>query len=216
MTQHLTGESLLCELTTRKAWLALWGRHFEYISWNFIFSFRFTKVSSHLSTRNEWTLDEVIALQGHHNERWWRFKSPAYRLFVPTFVQMEFKQDIKAPRHWPLWGESAGDRWFPSQRANNTANVWRRHHGMHGFLFCANSLSEPIMAQFSTNVSLDFDVFTIDDNEKVYRNLLSIIQATVLHIEKYIFMITWQSAQCEFPSFGKKMYKHPSMGLLLW
>ena len=24
--------------------------------------------------------------------------------------------NIKAPRHWPLWGESTGDRWFPSQK----------------------------------------------------------------------------------------------------
>ena len=23
------------------------------------------------------------------------------------------KKNIKAPRHWPLWGESAGDRWIP-------------------------------------------------------------------------------------------------------
>ena len=69
MTRHLTGESLLFELITRITWLALWGRHFEYISRNFIISFRFTEVSSHLSTRDAWTLDEVIALQGHHNER---------------------------------------------------------------------------------------------------------------------------------------------------
>ena len=150
---------------------------------------------------------------------------------------MEFKQDIKAPLHWPLWGESAGERWFPSQRANDAANVsiWRRHHGMHGFPFCANPLSEPIMAKCSTNVSLDFDVFTIDDNEKVYRNLLSILQATVLHIEKYIFMITYQSwrfhiydtcldsddwtdnkLNVNFSFSGKNCIKHPSMGLLLW
>ena len=64
---------------------------------------------------------------------------------------------------------------------------------MHGFLFRANPLSEPIMTQCSTNVSLGFDVFTIDDNENVYKNLLSISQATVLHIEKYIFKITYHS-----------------------
>ena len=40
------------------------------------------------------------------------------------------QRNIKAPRHWPLWGESTGDRWFPSQRASNTENVSisRRHH----------------------------------------------------------------------------------------
>ena len=29
----------------------------------------------------------------------------------------------QSSRHWPLWGESTGDRWFPSQRASNTENV---------------------------------------------------------------------------------------------
>ena len=130
-----------------------------------------------------------------------------------------------------------GERWFPSQRANNAANVsiWRRHQGMHGSLFCTNPLSEPIMAKCSTNVSLDFNVFTIDDNEKVYRNLLSILQATVLHIKKSIFMNTYQSwrfhiydtcldsddwtdnkLNVNFPFSGKNCIKHPSMGLLLW
>ena len=40
--------------------------------------------------------------------------------------------NIKAPRHWPLWGEFTGDRWIPAQRASNTENVsiWWRHHGV--------------------------------------------------------------------------------------
>ena len=25
----------------------------------------------------------------------------------------KIKENIKAPRHWPLWGESTGDRWIP-------------------------------------------------------------------------------------------------------
>ena len=28
-------------------------------------------------------------------------------------VQVQIKENIKAPRHWPLWGESTGDRWIP-------------------------------------------------------------------------------------------------------
>ena len=34
------------------------------------------------------------------------------------------QRKIKAPRHWPLWGD------FPSQRASNAENVsiWWRHH----------------------------------------------------------------------------------------
>ena len=29
---------------------------------------------------------------------------------VKPFVQAQIKENIKAPRHWPLWGESTGDR----------------------------------------------------------------------------------------------------------
>ena len=43
----------------------------------------------------------------------WRLKSPASRLFTQSFVQAQIKESIKAPRHWPLWGEFTGDRWIP-------------------------------------------------------------------------------------------------------
>ena len=38
-----------------------------------------------------------------------------------------YKKNIKAPRHWPLWGEFTGDR-----RISNAENVpiWWRHHDM--------------------------------------------------------------------------------------
>ena len=36
----------------------------------------------------------------------WRLKSPASGLFTQSFVQVEIKENIKAPRHWPLWGNS--------------------------------------------------------------------------------------------------------------
>ena len=35
----------------------------------------------------------------------WRLKSPASRLFAQPFVHVQIKQNIKAPRHWPLWGQ---------------------------------------------------------------------------------------------------------------
>ena len=40
-------------------------------------------------------------------------KSQASRLFAQSFVQVWIKENIKAPRHRPLWGESTGDRWIP-------------------------------------------------------------------------------------------------------
>ena len=37
----------------------------------------------------------------------------APRLFTEPFVQVQIKENIKAPRHWRLWGEFTGDRWIP-------------------------------------------------------------------------------------------------------
>ena len=39
-------------------------------------------------------------------------KSPASRLFTQSFIQTQIKENIKAPRHWPLCGEFTGDRWI--------------------------------------------------------------------------------------------------------
>ena len=43
----------------------------------------------------------------------WRLRSPASRLFTQPFIQAQIKENIKAPRHWPLWGELAGHRRIP-------------------------------------------------------------------------------------------------------
>ena len=61
---------------------------------------------------------------------WLRLKSPASRLWTQPFIQAQIKENIIAPRHWPLCGESTGDRWIPAERASNTENVsmWWRHH----------------------------------------------------------------------------------------
>ena len=39
--------------------------------------------------------------------------SSASQLFAKPFVQAEIKENIKAQRHWPLWGEFTGDQWIP-------------------------------------------------------------------------------------------------------
>ena len=43
----------------------------------------------------------------------WRLKLPASWLFTQPFVQAQIKENTKAPRHWPLCGEFAEDRWIP-------------------------------------------------------------------------------------------------------
>ena len=55
----------------------------------------------------------VNTLQWGHNRARWRHKSPASRLFTQLFIQAQIKENIKAPRHWPLCGEFTGDRWIP-------------------------------------------------------------------------------------------------------
>ena len=42
-----------------------------------------------------------------------RLKSPASPLFTQPFIRAQIKENIKAPRHWPLWVEFTGDRWIP-------------------------------------------------------------------------------------------------------
>ena len=43
---------------------------------------------------------------------WWRLKSPGLRMFTQLFIQAQIKDNIKAPHHWPSWGEFNGDRWI--------------------------------------------------------------------------------------------------------
>ena len=60
----------------------------------------------------------------------WRFKSPASRLLTQPFNHASIKENIKTPRHCPLWGEFTGDQWISCTKASNTENIssWWRHH----------------------------------------------------------------------------------------
>ena len=53
-----------------------------------------------------------------------RLKSPALRLFTQPFIQVKIKENIKAPRHWPLCGEFTGDRASNAEKVS----IWWRHH----------------------------------------------------------------------------------------
>ena len=35
------------------------------------------------------------------------------RLFTQHFIHAQIKENIKASRHWPLWGELTSDRLIP-------------------------------------------------------------------------------------------------------
>ena len=53
-------------------------------------------------------------------------------LFTQPFIQTQIKENIKAPRHWPLCGEFTWTGEFPAQRVGYAENVsiWWRHHGI--------------------------------------------------------------------------------------
>ena len=61
---------------------------------------------------------------------------------LQPFIQTQIKENIKAPRHWPLCGEFTGVGEFPAQWAIYAENVsiWWRHHGT-GMSFCRCSVS---------------------------------------------------------------------------
>ena len=55
-------------------------------------------------------------------------KSPASRLLTQPFVQAQIKENIKAPRNWPLWGEFTGDK---GPVTENVSIRWRHHVHWH-------------------------------------------------------------------------------------
>ena len=54
----------------------------------------------------------------------WRHKSPPSRLFTQPFIQAQIKENIKAPRHWPLRGKFIGDRWIPRTKSQMTSSFF--------------------------------------------------------------------------------------------
>ena len=62
--------------------------------------------------QNNAAFEGTSSLQWRHNGRD-SIKSPASRFFTQPFIQTQIKENIKAPRHWPLCGEFTGGRWIP-------------------------------------------------------------------------------------------------------
>ena len=62
------------------------------------------------------------------------FPRIASRLFTRPFIQAQMKEDIKAPRHWPLCWEFTGDRWISRTKGQWRGNIsiWWRHHDSEG------------------------------------------------------------------------------------
>ena len=63
-------------------------------------------------------------LQWRHSER--DGLSPASPLFAQPFVQAKIRRKHKAPRRWPLWGDSTGDLWIPLMDSSYRGPVTRK------------------------------------------------------------------------------------------
>ena len=51
-------------------------------------------------------------------------------IVYPSVYSRQIKENIKAPRHWPLWGEFTGHQWIPRTKGNaENISIWWRHHG---------------------------------------------------------------------------------------
>ena len=77
------------------------------------------------------------------------------------------KENIKAPRHWPLCVEFTGTGEFPAQMASNAENVsiWWRHHGM-----IPNYTITPVIVKQPRNIDMKsvFSYLTVIKHDKTW------------------------------------------------
>ena len=55
---------------------------------------------------------------------WWHLKSPVLQLFTKMFIQVQIKENVKAPHHWPLCGEFTSDWWIPCNKGPVTQKMF--------------------------------------------------------------------------------------------
>ena len=55
----------------------------------------------------------AITLQWRHNERDGVSNHQPHECLLKRLFKAQIKENIKAPRHWPLCWEFTGDRWIP-------------------------------------------------------------------------------------------------------
>ena len=93
----------------------------------------------------------------------WGLKSIAYPLFAQLLVQAQIKENIKAPRHWPLWGEFTANRRNPHTRpvAWKNVSILRRHYENSAFLSLLNGNSPVLSGLHSHTASYPGKLFHI-------------------------------------------------------
>ena len=94
-------------LVSQTRWAFAWDCILLHGFWNFtVLVYTFTL--RHMMAKTS----QIITL----TSQWlrWRLKSPAWRLFTQPFIQTQIRENIKAPRHWPLCGEFTVTGEFPA------------------------------------------------------------------------------------------------------
>ena len=71
-----------------------------------------------------------FTIHWRHNDHHGVSNHQPYDGLLNRLFRRRSKENIKAPRHWPLCGEFTGTGKFPTQRASYAENVsiWWRHH----------------------------------------------------------------------------------------
>ena len=54
-------------------------------------------------------------------------------MFTQSLIKAQIKENVKAPRHWPLCGDFSGDRWIPrtNGQQRGKCSIWWRHYGKY-------------------------------------------------------------------------------------
>ena len=114
--------------TSRKYFTEIPPLHHKSLTLNYPLFVQSSVVFQHLVNDTMILILSIFtAFQRRHNERNGVSDHRLSRLFAHPFVQAHMKENIKAPRHSPLWGETTGIRWLPL--AKSQVSIWWRHHG---------------------------------------------------------------------------------------
>ena len=143
----------------------------------------------------------------------WRLKSPALRLFTQPLIQTQMKENIKAPRHWPLCGELTGTGEFPAQMASNAENVsiWWRHHEILQ-LYISYSMCQPLyMLTLSTEIHgwrcailTDGSVIHVSTAWTLHRFILVFYWYCLIYM--HVLSQQWRNKNCELNWINASVY----------
>ena len=110
----------------------------------------------------------------------WRLKSPASWLFTQPFIQAQIKENIKAPRHWPLYGEFIGDRWIPRTKRPVTRKMFP-FDDVIMWSFCVEKLPAGWNRRTAAVISLIAVLVVVYWNSLLKKDQQLIVNLPVLH-----------------------------------